>query len=148
MIIIFIRQHTLYSILKGIDEAGESTLSEIVSLYIVFSHLLIIFVLASDIIRGDRLIWAVPGDAPAAGERLLFHPRVSTLAEMSPRQICVDITRCGEPATRNEGASGKLSAVSEISDTVRHGPPYVLYGDDFEAAQNSGCRSRLSTESD
>ena len=26
--------------LNGIDEAGESTLSEIVSLYIVFSHLL------------------------------------------------------------------------------------------------------------
>ena len=30
------------NILNGIHEAGESTLSEIVSLYIVFSHLLTI----------------------------------------------------------------------------------------------------------
>ena len=51
----------------------------------------------------------VAGDGPAAGERLLFYPRDSTLAEMSPRQIWVEITRCGEPATRNEGASGKCS---------------------------------------
>ena len=30
--------------LNGIDEAGESTLSEIVNLYIVFSHLLTILI--------------------------------------------------------------------------------------------------------
>ena len=35
---------TLCEYLNGIDEAGESTLSEIVSLYIVFSHLLIIVI--------------------------------------------------------------------------------------------------------
>ena len=99
-------------------------------------------------LRGDHLFRAVPGDAPAAGERLLGRPRIPTLAERSPRNIWVESTRCGEPATRNEGASGKLSAVSEISDTVRHGPPYVLYGDDLGVAQNSGRRSRQSTESD
>ena len=54
---------------------------------------------------------------------------IPTLAERSPRDIWVESTRCGEPAARNEGASGKTSTVNEISFTARHGPPYVLYGD-------------------
>ena len=58
-------------------------------------------------LRGDHLFRAVPGDAPAAGERLLGRPRIPTLAERSPRHIWVESTRCGEPAARNEGASGK-----------------------------------------
>ena len=49
----------------------------------------------------------VAGDGPAVGKRLLFHPRIPTLAETSPRRIWVESTRCGEPAARNEGASGK-----------------------------------------
>ena len=57
-------------------------------------------------LRGDRLFRAVPGDAPAAGERLLLRPGVPTLAETSPRRIWVESTRCGEPAARREGASG------------------------------------------
>ena len=83
-----------------------------------------------------------------ASERLIFHPRIPTLAETSHRRMWVENTRCGESATRNEGASGKTSAVNEISFTVRHGPPYVLCVDDLGVAQNSGCRNRQSTESD
>ena len=60
---------------------------------------------------------------------------IPTLAERSPRSIWVESTRCGEPAARNEGASGKTSAVTEISVTVRHGPPYVLCVDDFGEAK-------------
>ena len=86
-------------------------------------------------LRGDRLFRAVPGDAPAAGERLLGRPRIPTLAERSPRNIWVESTRCGEPAARNEGASGKTSTVTEISVTVRHGPPYVLCVDDLGEAK-------------
>ena len=79
--------------------------------------------------EADPLFRAVPGDAPAAGERLLGRPRIPTLAERPPRDIWVESTRCGEPAARNEGASGKTSTVNEISFTVPHGPPYVLYED-------------------
>ena len=105
--------------LNGIDETGESTLSEIVSLYIVFSHLLTISIVYystkrmsacaryNQISEADPLFRAVPGDAPAAGERLLGRPRIPTLAERSPRHIWAESTRCGEPAARNEGASGK-----------------------------------------
>ena len=67
----------------------------------------------------------------AASERLLGRPRIPTLAERSPRNIWVEGTRCGELAARNEGASGKTSTVTEISVTVRRGPPYVLCGDDL-----------------
>ena len=67
-------------------------------------------------LRGDRLFRAVPGDAPAAGERLLGRPRIPTLAERSPRNIWVESTWCGEPATRNEGAKGQSSIPSEISE--------------------------------
>ena len=88
--------------------------------------------------RGDHLFRAVPGDAPAAGERLLGRPRIPTLAERSPRNIWVESTRCGEPATRNEGAKGQSSTPSEISLGVRHGPPYVLYGDDLGEAKIQG----------
>ena len=77
--------------------------------------------------RGDHLFRAVPGGAPAAGERLLGRSRIPTLAERSPRHVWVESARCGEPAARNEGASGKTSTVNEISFTVRHGPPYVLF---------------------
>ena len=56
-------------------------------------------------LKGDHLFRAVPGDAPAAGERLLGRPRIPTLAERSPRNIWVESTWCGEPATRNEGAA-------------------------------------------
>ena len=48
------------------------------------------------------------------------------LAERSPRNIWVESTRCGEPAARNEGASGKTSIPTEFSVGMRHGPPYVL----------------------
>ena len=99
-------------------------------------------------IRGDPLFRAVPGDAPAAGERLLGRSRIPTLAERSPRHIWAESTRCGEPAARNEGASGKTSAVTEISVTVRHGPPYVLYGDDLGEAKIQGVVLYLSTDSD
>ena len=85
--------------------------------------------------RGDPLFRAVPGDAPAAVERLLGRPRIPALAERSPRNIWVESTRCGEPAARNEGASGKTSTVNEISFTARHGPPYVLCVDDFREAK-------------
>ena len=128
------------------NKAGESTLSEIGSLYIVFSiskDFVSILLYKEDeclcpSVQGHALFLGVPGDAPAASERLLGRPRIPTLAERSPRNIWVESTRCGEPATRNEGASGKLSAVSEISDTVRHGPPYVLYGDDLGEAKIQG----------
>ena len=96
----------------------------------------------------DRLLRPVAGDAHVASERLIFHPRIPTLAETSHRRLWVESTRCGEPADRDEGAKGQSSILTEISVGMRHGAPYVLYGDDFEAAQNSGCRSRLSTESD
>mgnify|MGYP001157268902 FL=1 len=99
-------------------------------------------------LRGDHLFRAVPGDAPAAGERLLGRPRIPTLAERSPRHIWVESTRCGEPAARNEGASGKTSTVNEISFTARHGPPYVLYGDDLGEAKIQGVVVYLSTDSD
>ena len=99
-------------------------------------------------LRGDRLFRAVPGDAPAAGERLLGRPRIPTLAGRSPRNIWVESTRCGEPAARNEGASGKTSTVTEISVTVRHGPPYVLCVDDLEVAKIQGVVVYLSTDSD
>ena len=98
--------------------------------------------------RGDPLFRAVPGDAPAAGERLLGRPRIPTLAERSPRNIWVESTWCGEPGTRDEGASGKWSAPSEISLGVRHGPPYVLYGDDLGEAKIQGVIVYLSTDSD
>ena len=96
----------------------------------------------------DRLLRPVAGDAHVASERLIFHPRIPTLAETSHRRMWVENTRCGESATRNEGASGKLSAVSEISDTVRHGPPYVLYGDVLGEAKIQGVVVYLSTDSD
>ena len=99
-------------------------------------------------IRGDPLFRAVPGDAPAAGERLLGRPRIPTLAERSPRNIWVEGTRCGEPAARNAGASGKTSTVTEISVTVRHGPPYVLCVDDLGVAKIQGVVVYLSTDSD
>ena len=99
-------------------------------------------------IRGDPLFRAVPGDAPAAGERLLGRPRIPTLAERSPRNIWVESTRCGEPAARNEGASGKTSTVNEISFTVPHGPPYVLCVDDLGEAKIQGVVLYLSTDSD
>ena len=93
----------------------------------------------------------VAGDGPAVGKRLLFHPRIPTLAETSPRRIWVESTMHGGPADRDEGAKGQTSIPAEISAGMRHGPPYVLYGDDLGyigVAQNSGCRSRQSTESD
>ena len=96
-------------------------------------------------LRGDRLFRAVPGDAPAAGERLLGRHRIPALAERSPRNIWVESTRCGEPAARNEGASGKTSTVNEISFTVRHGPPYVLCVDDLGEAKIQGVVVYLST---
>ena len=99
-------------------------------------------------LRGDRLFRAVPGDAPAAGERLLGSPRVPALAERSPRNIWVESTRCGEPAARNEGASGKISTVNEISFTARHGPPYVLCVDDLGEAKIQDVVVYLSTDSD
>ena len=86
-------------------------------------------------VQGHALFLGVPGDAPAASERLLGRPRIPTLAERSPRNIWVESTRCGEPAARNEGASGKTSTVTEISVTVRHGPPYVLCVDDLGEAK-------------
>ena len=87
-------------------------------------------------LRGDHLFRAVPGDAPAADERLLGRPRIPTLAERSPRNIWVESTRCGEPATRDEGAKGQSSTPSEISLGVRRrGPPYVLCVDDFGEAK-------------
>ena len=124
----------LWCILNGIEEAGESTLSEIGSLYIVFSiskDFVSILLYKEDeclcpSVQGHALFLGVPGDAPAASERLLGRPRIPTLAERSPRNIWVESTRCGEPAARNEGASGKTSTVTEISVTARHGPPYVL----------------------
>ena len=100
---------------NGIEEAGESTLSEIGSLYIVFSiskDFVSILLYKEDeclcpSVQGHALFLGVPGDAPAASERLLGRPRIPTLAERSPRNIWVESTRCGEPATRDEGASGK-----------------------------------------
>ena len=91
-------------------------------------------------LRGDRLFRAVSGNGPAASERLLGHTGIPTLAETSHRRIWIDSTRCGDPDTRSEGASGKTSIpseTSEISDGMRHGPPYVLCVDDFEDAQFS-----------
>ena len=105
-------------------------------------------VLSAQICLGDPLFRAVPGDAPAAGERLLGRPRIPTLAERSPRHIWVESTRCGEPATRNEGAKGQSSTPSEISLGVPHGPPYVLYGDDLGEAKIQGVVLYLSTDSD
>ena len=98
------------------------------------------------ITRGDPLFRAVPGDAPAAGERLLGRPRIPTLAERSPRHIWVESTRCGEPAARNEGASGKTSTVTEISVTVRHGPPYCFVCGRSRVGQIQGVVVYLSTE--
>ena len=99
-------------------------------------------------LRGDRLFRAVPGDAPAAGERLLGRHRIPALAETSPRHIQWESTRCGEPADRREGASGKTSTVNEISFTVPHGPPYVLCVDDLGEAKIQGVVVYLSTDSD
>ena len=144
------------SILNGIHEAGESTLSEIGSLYIVFSiskDFVSILLYKEDeclcpSVQGHALFLGVAGDGPAVGKRLLFHPRIPTLAETSPRRIWVESTMHGGPADRDEGAKGQTSIPAEISAGMRHGPPYVLYGDDLGVAQNSGCRSRQSTESD
>ena len=82
-------------------------------------------------LRGDRLFRAVSGNGPAASERLLGHTGIPTLAERSPRCIWVESTRCGEPDTRSEGASGKTSIPTEFSVGMRHGRPYILCVDAF-----------------
>ena len=57
----------------------------------------VVLLLRTSTTVGVELFGAVPGDAPAARERLLFHAEVPTLAETLSRRIWVESTGAASP---------------------------------------------------